>query len=211
MTKYTHDEIKSRTKLSHKMFYQIEGPLKDFLDYVPLDHNHLEVYSLKLVTIILETGPELINSFDLAVSKSRVGIRELIDDDIGKDREDLRKREKKLRKSKRSLTFNDYYCFLNKHGIPKLSRATAKLRGFDAYVMPFERKNPKWWENYNLLKHDKYNNLKTATLRTALEASGALFWLVDHNSRIFSFEEPFVSDLFLATELYELNSSLKKL
>lgn len=211
MPKLTRDEIKSRTELSHKMFHNIEGYVRDFLDYVPLNHNHLEIYSLKLVTIILEVGPELINSFDLAVSVCRLGVRELIHPDLRRDREELREKEKKLRKRKKSLTFNHYYCFLDKYETPKLSRAVVKLRGFDVFMMPFEKPGPEWWENYNLLKHDKYSNLKAATLRTALKASGALFWLVDRNSRMFSFEKPFTSDLFLAIELYESDSRLKKL
>jgi hypothetical protein len=78
-------------------------------------------------------------------------------------------------------------------------------------MMPFEEENPQWWENYNLLKHDKYNNIKVANLRTALKATSALFWLVDNNSRMFSFEKPFPSKLFLSIETYELDSSLKKL
>lgn len=211
MPTLAYDEVKSRAEFSHRMFYQIEGYVKDFLDYVPLDHDHLEVYSLKLVTIILEIGPELINSFDLAVSECRAGIRELIHPALRKDREDLVEKEKKLRTRKRSLTFNDYYNFLDKYETPRISRATVEMRGFDAYMMPFEKTNPKWWENYNLLRHDKYSNLKAATLRTALKACGALFWLVDRNSKMFSFEKPFTSDLLVATEQYELDSTLKKL
>lgn len=87
----------------------------------------------------------------------------------------------------------------------------SQLRGFDAYMMPFEEENPQWWENYNLLKHDKYNNIKVATLKTALKAASALFWLVDRNSRMFSFEKPFTSKLFLSSEVYKLDSSLEKL
>lgn len=211
LPKYTYNEIKSRVRLSHKMFHQIEGYVNDFLDYVPFDYTHLDIYSLKLVTVILEIGPELINSFELAVAESNIGVREFFDGNIRKDLEDLWEKEKKIRRKKKSLTFNYYYCFLDKHEIPKLSSAIVQLRGFYAYVIPFEKVNPRWWENYNLLKHDKYNNLKVATLRTALKATGALFWLVDRNSRMFSFEKPFISNLFLATEAYKLDSSLKKL
>jgi len=103
------------------MFHQIEGYVNDFLNYVPIDFNHLEVYSLKLITIILEIGPELVNSFELAVSESNIGVLEFLDGSIRKDLENLWEKEKKLESRKRSLTFNDYYCFLDKHGIPKLS------------------------------------------------------------------------------------------
>jgi len=165
---------------------------------------------LKLVTIILEIGPELMNSFELAVSESRTSVREQFFPSTRKDRETLWEKEQKLRKRKKSLTFHDYYLFLDKHGIPKLSKARIQLKGFDAYIVPFEEDNPKWWENYNLLKHDKYNNLKAANLRTALKASSALFWLVDCNSSMFSFGKPFISKLFLTTEPHK-SDSLKKL
>lgn len=209
---YTAEEIESRTELSQRMFHQIEGYMIDFLNYVPFDRNHLEVYSLKLTTIILEVGPELINSFELAVAKTRIyPMHEMFDDSLRADREELWEKEKRLRSKKRSLTFNDYYRFLSKHGIPRLSGATIQLRNFGVYMTPFEEANPEWWENYNRIRHDKYNNLKKATLRTALKASGALFWLVDSNSRWFSFEKPFDSTLFFTTESYKIDSSLEKL
>ena len=210
MPRYSYHEIGSRTEFSHKMFYQIEGYLSHFLDYVPFDYNHLKVYSLKLVTVMLEIGPELMNSFELAVSELAVSVH-VYDDGFLKDSKRLWEKEERLRKRKRSLTFNEWYCFLDKYLSPKLCSATVQLKGFDAYTMPFEKNNPEWWDSYNRLKHDKYNNLKRANLRTALKASSALFWLVDRNSRMFSFGTPFLSNLFLRIEPYRLNSSLKKL
>ena len=49
------------------MYCSLEARMEDFLDYVPLDMAHLDVYSLELVSIILETGPEILSSFDLNV------------------------------------------------------------------------------------------------------------------------------------------------
>jgi len=211
MPKYTSHEIESRVELSHKMFHQLESYVDDFLNYVPFDFCHLEVYSLKLVAVILEIGPELMSSFELAVSETNVGVSEFFGGTARRDRDELWEKEKKLRDRKRSLTFNDYYCFLNKHGTPRLSSAIIELRGFDVHIMPFEEQSLQWWENHNLLKHDKYSNLKTATLKTTLKALSALFWLVDRNSRMFSFEKPFLSSLFLAKEGYESGPSFKKL
>jgi len=57
----------------------------DFLDYVPLDTDHLNVYSLKLITIILEKGPETVNSSDL-VSFPNPGFSLIEDQDIIQDR-----------------------------------------------------------------------------------------------------------------------------
>jgi len=210
MPQYTHNEIRARVESSHRTFHQIEDGLTDFLKYVPFDYHHLEVHSPKLITIILEIGPELISSLELAVSLSDFGIGEFINGDRCRtDLEDLWRKEKKLRSNERSLTFKDYYCFLDKHLIPPLSSACTQLKGFDVYVMPF-KEDREWWKNYNLLRHDKYNNVKAATLRTALKAAGALFWLTDHNSKMFFFEKPFSSSLFLSVEGIDVDS-LKKL
>lgn len=211
MAKYTYDEVESRVEFSRKMFHQIEEKLDDFLNYVPFDSGHLEVYSLKLVTIILEVGPELINSFELAVCESDFGIRKFYGE-ANKDREDLLKREKELRARKKSLTFKDYYCFLVKHEIPSLSTATIQLRESKAYMMPFEQEIPIWWDScYNLLRHDKYSNLKNATLRNTLKATAALFWLIENNSKPFPFDRPFPSKLFLTNEDLGLLISYKKI
>ena len=215
MTKYTWDEFESRIALSEKMFNQIESLLNDFLDYVTLDFDHLHVHSLKLVTIMLEIGPEILNSFDLAVFYIGArSLREAFDPSIGKRRERLLEKEKELRKKKRSLTFGDYYSFLDTARTPKLSQATIRLRDLDAYIMPFETINSEWWESYNLLKHDKYSNLKRATLENALKASSALFWLVYYNSKEIHLDEAFSSNLFVKVDPYEIeraHNSLKKL
>lgn len=207
MPRYSHDEIKSRTKLSQSMFHQIEDYLINFMNYVPFDHNHLQVYSLRLVTTILEIGPEVINSFDVTVSQSKANNLELFDKTFRKDLDNLWEREKKLGSKRKSLSFTDYYCFLDDHGAPKLSNATVRLKDFEVYIMPFEKTHPDWWGTYNLLKHDKYNNLKAATLGATLKALAALFWLVDNNSHMFSLGEPFPSNLFVMAQPYERQGS----
>lgn len=210
MSKYTFDEFQSRVELSQKAFHQVENRLNDFLDYVPLDSGHLEVYSLKLVSIILEIGPELVNSFDLATF--HVGSGSLGEafgkSNVRENRKKLLEKERKLRERRRSLTFGDYYSFLNTDKTPKLSSATILLRDFNAYMKPFRIVNPEWWESYNLLRHDKYNNLKNATLRNALKASGALFWLVYWNYKRISIGQSLSSTLFVVKDPYEINESL---
>lgn len=211
MAKYTYDEIRSRVKFSQKVFHQLESNVANFLDYVPFDSNHLEAYSLKLVTIILETGPEIFNSFELAVCESDLGVAKWFGE-ANKDREDLLEKERRLKTRKRSLTFNDYYCFLVKHENPSITNATIQLREYEAFVMPFEDATPTWWDScYNLLRHDKYNNLKKATLRNALKATAALYWLIDNNCKPFHFDDSFVSNLFLVNQDQRLLSSFEKL
>jgi hypothetical protein len=68
MPRYSKSEIEKRNDFSQKMFSQLEGNMKDFLDYVPLDEDNLKVFSPKLITLILDAGPELISAFDIAVN-----------------------------------------------------------------------------------------------------------------------------------------------
>jgi hypothetical protein len=180
------------------MFYQIEKRLIDFIDYVPLIFNHIKVHSPKLISVILEVGPETINSFDLAVfHKGQRSIREVFDPNITACREILLKKEMEQRKTRRSLTFKDYYSFLNSNEVPKLSEATIVVKESNFYIMPFEQSHPPWWQCYNSLKHDKYSNLEGATLRNALKATGALYWLIERNSFWASIKPKFSSFLFM--------------
>jgi len=179
LSKYAWDEFERRIKFSQRMFCNMETRLKDFLDYVPLSFDHLTVYSAKLVTIILETGPEIINSFDLVSFPTRrhfVPVR----DEVDSLREKLLEKEKSLRERKQSLSFKQYSDFLNK-AISLRTRAV-EIKNLDAYTIPFEKATPGWWNAHNLLKHDKYNNLKKATLLNALKSVGALFWLTYYYS-----------------------------
>lgn len=208
--KYSNDEVESRVKFSQKMFQEIEENIINFLNYVPIDTNHLEVYSPKLIAIISTVGPELINSFDLAVCETGFGIRKYQPEPL-KELEELLKKEKDLKDNYRSLTFPDYYSFLSKHEFPPLNIATVQMKESDIFTMPFEEPYPDWWKSYNLLKHDKYNNLKSATLRNMLKATAGLFWLIDNNCKIFHFDKPFQSRVFLRNEDRRLLSQSQKI
>ena len=105
MPRYSSDEITPRNEFACKMFNQMEGYLDDFLSYVPLDEIHFNVYSLKLATIILEAGPELISALDVAVAITRlIPMWEMTDPTLQPDRDELWSKEEKLKTNKRSLT-----------------------------------------------------------------------------------------------------------
>jgi hypothetical protein len=173
LSKYTFDEFQDRVRLSERMYCSLEDRMEDFLDYVPLDQAHLNVYSLELVSIILETGPEILSSFDLIVFPNQTRFI----DHFTEARKKLLEKEKSLRKNQ-SLTFTDYSSFLNKS--MSLNTKTIEIVGLNAYTLPFKEDYPEWWNVYNKLKHDKYSNLKKATLKNALKALGALCLLKDY-------------------------------
>jgi len=211
LPRYSSDEIKLRNEFACKMFNQLEGYLDDFLSYVPLDELHFNVYSLKLTTIILEAGPELMSAFDVAVASTRlIAMWEWMDPTLQTDRDKLWSREEKLKTKNRSLTFNNYCLFLNSHGGQRLDSAKVEIINFNAYFMPFEKEYPEWWKTYNLLKHEKYNNLKKATLETTLKLLGALFWLVDYNTQV-NRGNRCQSHLFKAIDDSRIEASLRRL
>lgn len=179
LSKYNYNEYRSRLDQSEQMFYKIEDRLLDFLDYVPFDKNHLEVYSDKLVTIILEVGPEIFNGFDLAIFNEQE--QGSMNDTIIQARTQLLSTENKLRKKRRSLSFRACYEFLNTHPHTKISSAIIGLSPFHAYIMPFEEVKPDWWNSYDDLRHNKYTHIKHATLHNAIASLAALYWLVHTN------------------------------
>ena len=214
--KYDWNEFKRRVELSLKMFREIETQLDNFLDYVPLEFDHLHVHSLKLVTIILETGSEIITSFGLAAFPGIFIVQwlDLTNESIERNRGELLEKEKSLRKKNRSLTFKQYYAFLDKAMTsPHRLRDLIQLKSLDAYIEPFETARPDWWDSYNLLKHNKYDSLTEANLTNTLKAVGALFRLAEYNSRRIGRLEEFTSRIFSSRSIpYEIDvASLKKL
>jgi hypothetical protein len=174
------------------------------LDYVPLDKDHLNVYSLKLITIILETGPEILNSFDLASFPTTYPLPTTYDA-FKEDSAALLEKEKELRACNRSLTFKDYYDYLTK--VIDLKNATITVQNLESQIKIFEKPNPEWWETYNELKHDNYNHLKKATLENALKIVGALFWLIREYSEWFSIPlDPHNVELYFSSELFDVAS-----
>lgn len=63
----------------------------------------------------------------------------------------------------------------------KLSRACLFVPAFRTSVQPFAafhvEQSPSWWNVYSKLKHRWHDHAESATLRTALDALGALFML----------------------------------
>ena len=183
------------------MYLDLEKEMADFLSYVPLEKSHSEVYSPKLVKIILQVGPEILNAFNLAIGNINPTAK--IDEmfgmsDLSNDLSALWTEEAELRSKKQSLSFKKYYAFLEKYGFNKPSKAEVQLREKNSLILtPFKEDFPNWWAVYNSLKHDKYNNLSSATLFTTLMCLGALFWMLDCCAEDLYIDDGLSSNLFL--------------
>jgi hypothetical protein len=209
LPKYPRNERKNRIMLSQRMFQELEDDMTEFLSFVPLNKNHFNVYSLKLVRIILYGGPEILNAFELAICnlEDKVGMHEQFNvgkyekfgDNLQKDLDTFWKDEAKNRNTERpqSPSFNRYFCLLDEYGFNKISKATVHLKECpDVVLCPFSKNPPpEWWDVYNVLKHDKYSSWMKANLLTALTCLAALFWLVNNNLRELS-RDSFSSRIF---------------
>jgi hypothetical protein len=201
--KYSPQEIEARNAFSRKVFKEIDENLTDFLNYVPIEKNHLEVYSTKLISLVLEVGPEILSTLELAMCQSAYDIRQF-QPEVMNELEGLLNKEREIRTKKKSLTFTDYSTFLLNHAEINLNTATVLIKESDLFALPFEEPYPEWWNSYNLLRHDKYANVKRATFRNTLKATSGLFWLIDSNSRHLNIER-------LESQVFQLNDDRRSL
>jgi len=201
MPQYPYDERVARTKLSWNTYLDLESELLGFLRYVPLVENHLEVFSPKLATIILQVGPEVINAFNLLAGNTFVSAK--VDSSFGDSTlEDelnaLWQEEVNRRNNHRSLSYTQYCNFLNQYGFDKPKYAKVELIDNPSFILnPFNEQPPSWWNIYNGLKHDKYENLGKATLFEVIIGLGALFWTLDKCAEELRIENLISSKLFL--------------
>lgn len=184
MPYYPEKERKSRIQLSWNTYLDLENEIIDFLRYVPLVESHLEVFSPKLATIILQVGPEVINAFNLSVGNVEDCAKAFADlktENPEKDAVDaLWTEETRLRTRNQSLSYKKYYDLLELYWSYKPSKSEIKVLDNLSFVLnPFNQEAPNWWNVYNGLKHDKYDSLSKATLFEALISLGALFWTLD--------------------------------
>ena len=65
---------------------------------------------------------------------------------------------------------------------------------FDIQLQPFEEleRAMKWWKSYNMIKHDRLDNISEANLENVLSALAALFLLERHLLSIFIDDNTYV-------------------
>lgn len=86
----------------------------------------------------------------------------------------------KAGKKLQEVSFKHYYPLKGKL---MLENKEVRLLNRDIKCSPYsdwrESKAPKWWSDHNLLKHDRINNFKKATLENAVQSLAALYLLLD--------------------------------
>jgi len=152
------------SELAWEQYTLLEEEFLIFLRYVPLQEEHYNVWSPKLVNLMINTGSTIDSFFKNAISTD--SWQKIIRDDqipYRKDRPDMR--------LYRTL-FNNMYNFSDK-------RIFNLISGTELY--PFsEWKNEnalRWWTSYTKLKHDRFENREQAAIKNVLNALGGLFLL----------------------------------
>jgi hypothetical protein len=160
---------------SIEMYRIIEDDFVDFISYVPLEENHLKVYSPKLADIIIRCCNQIEAFFKEWLMLPSLDHLEQIE---------IYRSKINIKKGPR-LKIEDYKYFFKPR--LRLSEHCLFVPTLDKYISPFEEFNsegkaPSWWTVHNNLKHHAFENRKEATLEVALYAISALFYLNRSNS-----------------------------
>ena len=143
----------------------LEENFIEYLRYVPLSSEHFTVWSLNLGDLLIRTCSIIDSFFKSAMfcselnSVKKIGWYRSLDG-------------KKINMGTHRDIFEDFY------GLS--SKKIFEIRKFNAFI-PFSKwnskKSPDWWDAYNLVKHDRFNCKKKATLEATINALSALFIL----------------------------------
>lgn len=137
----------------------IESALLDILNIVPYCREHMNVWSPKLATILLESCSQLDSLWKYEARQSAY--------------------------TKHSnLSIEDYFKYFGAYMAPKWlvfygAELVEQLEPFSSWrqepdIQSSNFKRLDWWSAHNALKHDRYQNLKEATLANAVQAVAGL-------------------------------------
>ncbi len=128
-----------------RLFSDSEKQLHEFNENIPYEHNPTNVFSPKLVNLILQVGPQIENLTDLMIGKLAITY----------EGSGLLSRIKTLNK-------NDVLSKFKIHLKPQLIQFT-----------PFDQKS-EWWDLYNALKHDLSESQFKITYLSVMNSMAAL-------------------------------------
>jgi len=201
MPQLSNTEREKATKASWTEYIKQENAMLEFLEYVPLAECHFQVYSPKLVSILYEVGPELMNIFNVAIGNTKPLAKMdkfMGDGQLSVELDKIWSDEVELQERTQSLSFRRYYDFLEKWSVRKLSTAQVEIIENSLMLTPFKDQTPEWWTTYNGLKHSKQTSLTKATLFTTLMGLSGLFWPIKRSADDLHIDDGLDSKIFKA-------------
>lgn len=156
--------MRERPELVWETYQSLENEFLDCIDYIPLSEEHYSVWSYKLANLLNNVGSSVDSFFKNAIECKSLddfkGITKIRDPDAPRNMKVYRD------------IFNGRYN-LSKKTIFEIKNYTT--------IYPYKEWSElgtlNWWNDYLKIKHDRFENHKRATLKTTLDALGALFLL----------------------------------
>ena len=162
------------TGLMWAVYQDMEKAFLNFLEYVPFTDSHLKVYSHKLLQLMLQIGGYIDTSFKEMATHSS----------FDKNEKCQIIREKTVKGESVSINlareaFEPIYHLSSKFVSVKSPEYAGCI--FVDRSRPFaefkDNKSPRWWKEYNAVKHDWLTNLKKANIHNTLSALAGAFVL----------------------------------
>lgn len=163
-----------------ELYKDLEHQFENFLEYVPYLEGNENVYSFKLLNLILSIGGHVDSAFkEMARYPEFSG-----NDDCKQILDFLKKSEENIKEGKAPKTVPislSIGAFEKEYQLSQKKVIFKRLPQREE-VVPFKPHNPKtnapmWWDIYNGLKHDISLNMKEANLENARDALAAAFLL----------------------------------
>jgi len=163
-----------------ELYKDLERQFQNFLEYVPYLNGNENVYSFRLLNLILSIGGHVDSAF------KEMARYPLFSDnhDCKKILEKLRKSADNVEKGGRPLPVSIRLCLKAFDKVYKLSKKKVMFKRLPKWekVQPFKPHNrktnaPEWWGIYNGLKHDVSINIRNANLQITMNALASAFLL----------------------------------
>ena len=162
------------------LYKDLERQFQNFLEYVPYIDENENVFSFKLVNLILSIGGHVDSAF-----KEMARYKGFADNaDCQEIVKKLRSSEEKVKTRKAPETVSislSLRAFEKEYNLSKKKVIFKRLPEGEE-ITPFRAYNPKtnapkWWETYNGLKHDFSIHIKEANLKNTAHALASAFLL----------------------------------
>jgi len=163
----------------------LEDEFINFIRYIPLAKEHEEVWSFKLVNLLLLIGSSIDSFFKCSIASLRASmiyryletqnLRSFYapeDFEMASELHRLLLKDEPPNMGLYRNIFEEYYNLSNK--TVYVLRTKDEIKPFKEWM---NGKSPEWWKIYRDLKHSRFGNRKSANLKIVLNALSALFLL----------------------------------
>ena len=151
----------SPTSFVWESYETSERYVKDFLESVPWTKGNIQVWSPKLATYLIDICSKIESAFRDALESQFLDKCDGIEDQRKKDRRNI----------------FDYHQIFNIYH--RFNKKPLMLLETNEFIVPWkdwsEKESPKWWSDYNKLKHNFFENRELATLENVVIALGGFF------------------------------------